>query len=718
MDGGAVIRHIGKSLGAGIVAILMVLMFLWAGEAFGDEVSIYATDIEDAYIHGGHMEYNYGVFSKICVKAYGATSLYHKRALIRPKNMLSYIPARAVFTSVMCSLKCVAYGGNTDVWALGLFKPWVEGTGWGAGDTWPGVTGNDWDADDWEWTTPFVECYGDDGSNNSVDNGVCGVDSRDRMETAEGPAATVTGLGWWTFPISNSLAQSWLNGIANGIILISDTVNTGVEFASTENATVEDRPRFWFEWECRLTTSPTIWFLMCPHGSPDTCMTVTTGNDLGSAENLTLKYDDNPALATPATIDNANGIERKHFEINGLLPGTRYWWVVVTTVGGAVRTDTVSFKTSQTPSWNCINGDTLTLFAVSDLQPGIGTREIDSLRRFVDTVWVQIRGTAVLDTPDYILNLGDVVPGATMANWDTTLKILTPFHVFAPILPCIGNHDGHTKGSTDPDGWTHHFNVPPNGNPDEPGWIGHQTWWLDIYRVRFISTMMAEAKCRSYWSQFRERRFDSQWQWFRDVITSMPPEIYHNISMAHVDMFPYPRLITEGAKSDGFRIYRYLDSPVYPPLYALYDAGGKCDYDTTAVDYWRSFVPHMKDAGGMLVQGHCWYSTFDLMDETIPNINCSGGDGLGGVGVNPGTGSWIMIYISPRETWVDYHKWSSPGWPDAAAVAAGYPHEGALNRVFTMWKQPYFKRFNGRLQEDRPQFNNGWRGFRSPAQGR
>jgi len=164
------------------------------------------------------------------------------RWFIRVKNVATELGAGATITGCVDSNYCfqVSSGAN-NVTAHQVFKPYVEGTQTAGADP-PGVTWNDWDNDDWEWTTAGCECAGDDGFDNNTDDGTCGSSTRDRKSTAEN-TETVDAVGWYAWNISTTLAQGWYDGTINeeGIILIN-AGNEYKQFYSTENTELQP---FW-----------------------------------------------------------------------------------------------------------------------------------------------------------------------------------------------------------------------------------------------------------------------------------------------------------------------------------------------------------------------------------------------------------------------------------------------------------------------------------------
>ena len=126
-----------------------------------------------------------------------------------------------------------------------IFKPWVEGDENGIDNDDGDVTWNDWASDAMEWTTAGCASADDGGSDNSGDG-----TGADRKATAES-TVDVTASGWYSWTISNALAQGWYDETINenGVFMLASTAGgaTGNNvYASCENATAANRPRFSF----------------------------------------------------------------------------------------------------------------------------------------------------------------------------------------------------------------------------------------------------------------------------------------------------------------------------------------------------------------------------------------------------------------------------------------------------------------------------------------
>lgn len=200
-----------------------------------DAVSIGAADIEDTYIAGGiSADKNYGNVDPLRIESdpyYG---------LVRVKNVASNLGVDATITACVCSLNCEAPGNTMAIYRI--FKPWGEGTSNGFDPGSDGsVTWNDWACDANEWTTVGGQSADDGGSDNSGDG--VGADRKATAEDTQNP----TGIGWYSWTISNALAQGWYDETINeeGIMFI-ETVDTYAKYTATEDGTAADRPRFSF----------------------------------------------------------------------------------------------------------------------------------------------------------------------------------------------------------------------------------------------------------------------------------------------------------------------------------------------------------------------------------------------------------------------------------------------------------------------------------------
>lgn len=203
-----------------------------------DETTIGAGDIEDAYIMTNYNDdVNYGASAHIYWSSVGYQ-------LIRVMNVASNLGVDATITAAVCSLKTDAtFGSSCSASCYRVFKPWIEGTQ-ASGTNEPGATGNDWDNDDWEWTTKGCASADDGGSDNSGDG-----TGADRKATAEGSEVLVADKNtWYSWVITNALAQGWYDEtIGERGILFVRTDGAGFTYAeSTEEATAANRPRFSF----------------------------------------------------------------------------------------------------------------------------------------------------------------------------------------------------------------------------------------------------------------------------------------------------------------------------------------------------------------------------------------------------------------------------------------------------------------------------------------
>ena len=166
------------------------------------------TNVEDSWFVDGGSNLNYGGDDHLIVDD-------GFNAIVRVLNVASELGVGATISS--CTLSMNAYF-NEDfyVYVWRVFKPWVEGTQDGGEDE-PGVTGFDWDNDDWEWTTAGCNSADDGGSDNSGDG--TGADRKATVECS----VYVDENGWWAFEISSSLAQSWYEETVNrnGVLLKS-----------------------------------------------------------------------------------------------------------------------------------------------------------------------------------------------------------------------------------------------------------------------------------------------------------------------------------------------------------------------------------------------------------------------------------------------------------------------------------------------------------------
>jgi len=185
------------------------------------------TNIEDATIKSGvDADKNYGDMSNDDL-----TISAQQFIVIRVKNVASELGENATISACVCSVYCITeVAGNKTIRAYRVFKPWVEGTQNG-GTNEPGATWNDWDNDDWEWTTGGCGSADDGGSDNSGDG--TGADRKATQESSQG----VNSTGWFVWTISADLAQDWYDGSANenGILLYTSSGGTSL-WRGSENS--------------------------------------------------------------------------------------------------------------------------------------------------------------------------------------------------------------------------------------------------------------------------------------------------------------------------------------------------------------------------------------------------------------------------------------------------------------------------------------------------
>ena len=214
-----------------IIAALLVLL---PALAFADTKTIEGTtNVEDAQIDdGGNANRNYGGRTNMSTYTQNNISFF-----IRAKNVASELGPGATITACTLFIYCLYSGDEDSVRAYRVFKPWVEGTQNG-GTAEPGVTYNDWDNDDWEWSVAGCQCANDGGYDNSVDDGICGFNNVDRKATAEDSVYVTTTGVIYKWNISIALAQGWYDGTINeeGVILRGQTTPGENTFNSTEAA--------------------------------------------------------------------------------------------------------------------------------------------------------------------------------------------------------------------------------------------------------------------------------------------------------------------------------------------------------------------------------------------------------------------------------------------------------------------------------------------------
>ena len=405
------------------------------------------------------------------------------------------------------------------------------------------------------------------------------------------------------------------------------------------------------------------------HGSPDTCITITSlWNEVDS---IRVIVGTDIAFLTSDTVTSFSGLRRHHVELNGLQPATRYYYKIQDKVG-IDHTDVDSFRTAHAFGFD----ENLTLLLVSDFQPGSsisGQAERDSIRGMIDTIRTQI-SQGRCPYPDLILNLGDFVNAATSADWDTIIAILDTLHELAPLLATIGNHDGFPKGKLDPCGYVYHFNLPRTGLGTT--WSGDHQYVLDYQNVRFISLSVVDAS-RS-WGQDKVAVGSPQYHWLDSTLATIPNEIQHIVELHHVNLTPLPWNMKNGAP----------DSRKMTWQIGIYNDPEACNtpYDTLRYEYYRDVRPLLEAAGAISIEGHAWFCTAtnplaaSIYFGGLPVICCAGGNGW-----NTNKQSFLIVYLSQQgEVNVDYHKVDT--WPGAAQVTAGYPWSAAATeRIFRIF---------------------------------
>lgn len=195
------------------------------------------TNVEDTKLDQFQSDNNAGGYATTVVRF---SEGYGFRTLIRVKNVASELGAGATITACVCSVLCQVNTEDGDVSAYRVFKPWVEGTQ-SAGSDPPGATWNDWDNDDWEWTTAGCGSADDEGEDNSGDG-----TGADRKATAEDTENVTTAATWYAWNISTDLAQGWYDGTIEeeGIVLISPSEGNN-KFYTTEYTTDPSLCPFW-----------------------------------------------------------------------------------------------------------------------------------------------------------------------------------------------------------------------------------------------------------------------------------------------------------------------------------------------------------------------------------------------------------------------------------------------------------------------------------------
>lgn len=198
------------------------------------------TNVEDTFIREYYPDYNYGGNTLALAVELSALGINPGHALIRVKNVASELGAGATNITAVCSLYCYMEALDSHISAHQVFKPWVEGTQASGTDP-PGATWDDWDNDDYEWTTAGCESADDEGEDNSGDG-----TGADRKATYEDSIALDGASKWYAFSISTELATGWYNGTMaeNGIVLIPNG-ETDVGFHPSEYTSDPTKCPFW-----------------------------------------------------------------------------------------------------------------------------------------------------------------------------------------------------------------------------------------------------------------------------------------------------------------------------------------------------------------------------------------------------------------------------------------------------------------------------------------
>jgi hypothetical protein len=207
-----------------------------------DQVSIGNGSIDDAQLNQIFGDRNYGVLTVITV----SEAAYDYNSVIRPVGVGSTLGVGATNITGVCSLKCSGNysDGNTNVYAIWK-NQWVKGDENGTDNDDGDVTWNDWASDANEWTTAGCMSATDTRTYNTGD-GTGG----DRALTAESIVNVTTTNTWYSWAISTTTATEWYgqaSGQEGGLLLQTGIASN--DFASSENATAANRPRFSFTFE-------------------------------------------------------------------------------------------------------------------------------------------------------------------------------------------------------------------------------------------------------------------------------------------------------------------------------------------------------------------------------------------------------------------------------------------------------------------------------------
>jgi len=221
---------------------LAVILLLIGGQAWALTKKFEGTTlIEDAMIASASPDNNYGDMGNDDIEISPT-----KFMIIRVLNLASEIGPDATLSAGVCSIYCMMeVGGAKTIRAGQVLKPWVEGTQSG-GTNEPGVTWNDWDNDDWEWTTAGCGCANDDGVDNSSDNGACDDPSRRDRKATQQSSQSVNATGWFVWSISAALCQAWYDGTSNenGILIYTSSSGSSL-WRGSENS-LGFQPHFTF----------------------------------------------------------------------------------------------------------------------------------------------------------------------------------------------------------------------------------------------------------------------------------------------------------------------------------------------------------------------------------------------------------------------------------------------------------------------------------------
>lgn len=235
--------NIGKAIGIVITSFILLVLwvFFWWQYSRADVAQLKGTtNTEDARIDGSpppEANYNYG--GGTWIGADGDASIVF---LFRPVNVASELGENATITACVCSLYLTTGAPENTISAYRCYKSdWQEGTK-DAAD--PGAetscTWNDWQSDAKEWGTAGCESADDGGSENTGDG-----TGADRKATAEDATAVGATGAWYSWTISNALAQEWYAGTATGGLVFINAGSTEKRFYSSEYANADYHPRFY-----------------------------------------------------------------------------------------------------------------------------------------------------------------------------------------------------------------------------------------------------------------------------------------------------------------------------------------------------------------------------------------------------------------------------------------------------------------------------------------